>query len=54
LAEHVTVGQPELAARLLDDLREPPRNRAEEAMTGIDDFVRGVLRALRLRSLILR
>jgi hypothetical protein len=49
LAEHVTVGEPELAARLLDDLCEPTRNRAEKAVTGIDDFIRGVLRALRLQ-----
>src|SRR6266478_2905943 len=51
LSEHVTVGQPELAARLLDDLREASRNGAEKAVTGIDDFVRGVLRGLSLRSL---
>src|SRR5215470_13448591 len=54
LAQHVTVGEPELAARLLDDLRELTRNCAEKAVTGIDNFIRGVLRALRLRSLILR
>ena len=36
LAEHVTVGEPELAARLLDNLRELTRDRAEKAVTGID------------------
>src|SRR5262249_811723 len=54
LAEHVTVGEPKLANRLLDDLRELTRNRAEKAVTGVDDFIRGVLRALRFRWLGLR
>src|SRR5262249_57273135 len=54
-AEPVTVGEPELAAGFLDDLRELTRNRAEKAVTGIDDFIRGVLRALwGRRALVLR
>src|SRR6516165_4058242 len=47
LSQHVAVGESKLAPRLLHDLREPPRNGAEETVTGIDDFVRGILRALR-------
>src|SRR5438445_4206574 len=47
LSQHVALGQSELASRLLHDLREPPRDGAEETVTGIDDFVRGILRALR-------
>src|SRR5262249_34056463 len=33
---------------------EPARDGAEEAMTGVDDFVRGIVRALRLLSLVFR
>src|SRR5262245_59212736 len=47
LPQHVAVGEPKLATRLLDYLREAPRDGAEETVAGIDDFVRGVLRALR-------
>src|SRR5262249_54355211 len=50
LAEHVAIGQAPLASRLLDDLRQPARDRAEEAVTGIDDLARGGL----LTLLILR
>src|SRR5262249_10010715 len=54
LAEHVAVGQAKLAARLLDDLREPARDGAEEAVAGVDGRVRGIVRALRFRALRLR
>src|SRR5207245_8339441 len=46
LAEDISVGKAPLAARFLDDLRQPARNRAEKPMTGVDNFVRGVLPAL--------
>ena len=40
LAEDVAVRQAPVADRLLDDLRQPARHRAEEVVAGVDDFAR--------------
>src|SRR3984893_14331022 len=43
LSQHVSVGEAPLAPGFFDDLGEPARARAEEAVTGIDDLVGGIL-----------
>src|SRR5262249_10645431 len=49
LPEDVTIGEPPKADRFLDDLGEPPRDRAKELMAGIDEFARSKSAGLRGR-----
>ena len=49
LPKHITVWQTPKAARFLYDFGKTARNRAEEAMAGVDDFNGGILIGLRLR-----